>query len=117
MFNFILKLIEPDPPTAWLMKVESTVVSVVRFMGDSLLGYMRRILSSFLLVLLIGQQCMGAGPVPWKPDFESSSTLPYHVDEKGRTFVLLSKKTYSDPEYDVPAWGDFGGKLKLERQQ
>lgn len=54
------------------------------------------------------------GPqLPWIADFESASVLPYWIDERDRTWVLLSKKTYKDG-YDKPAWGDFGGVVEVD---
>lgn len=73
---------------------------------------MRKIIHSLVLFSFISQQVIWAVPLPWKPDFESASVLPCHVDGLGRRWVLLSKKTYKDTEYDAPSWGDFGGKVE-----
>ena len=77
---------------------------------------MRKILNLTVLGSFFCQQATWAmPPLAWKPDFESASVLPYYVErtenqEKTRTWVLLSKKTYLDPDYDsTPSWSDFGG--------
>ena len=73
---------------------------------------MRKILNLIVLIAFFSQQVAWAVHLPWRPDFESSSVLPYHIDGDGRAWVLLSKKTYPEKEYDAPAWGDFGGKVE-----
>ena len=73
---------------------------------------MRKILNIVVLFSFISQQLAWAAPLPWNPDFESASVLPYHVDAYGRSWVLLSKKNYNDPDYGAHSWGDFGGKVE-----
>ena len=73
---------------------------------------MRKILNLIVLIAFFSQQVAWAVHLPWRPDFESSSVLPYHIDGDGKAWVLLSKKTYPEKEYDAPAWGDFGGKVE-----
>jgi hypothetical protein len=78
---------------------------------------MRKILNFIVLFAFIFQQVAWANPLPWKPDFESASVLPCHVDGLGRRWVLLSKKTYKDTDYDAPSWGDFGGKVEAKDRE
>lgn len=70
-----------------------------------------RFIHSIVLVAFLWQQVVfAAAPLDWQPEFQSASVTPYHVDNHGRTWVLLSKKTYKDG-YERPCWGDFGGKV------
>ncbi len=73
---------------------------------------MRKLLNLVVLFAFTINQTIWATHLDWKPEFESASVLPYHIDGKGRHWVLLSKKTYNDPDYGAPSWGDFGGKIE-----
>lgn len=78
---------------------------------------MRKILNCIVLFSFAFHQLVWAIPLDWEPEFESASVLPYHDDAQGRRWLLVSKKTYNEREYDAPSWGDFGGKVEQGEQQ
>lgn len=77
---------------------------------------MRKILNCIVLFSFTFHQLVWAIPLNWEPEFESASVLPYHDDAQGRRWLLVSKKTYNEREYDAPSWGDFGGKVEQGEQ-